>query len=72
MKVVCDAIIEDGRIQFDIRKGDRGYDEVAQALQAIEEEGPFSWYGDITTASGHETTGLIITNTGQDAPHPTE
>ena len=57
----CAAVVENGRIQLVIRKGEDGYDEFAEALVGIAAHGCMSWYGDITDAEGAEQSGLIIT-----------
>lgn len=60
--MIVNAIVVDGRIQLDIRKGDEGYDVVASVLDAIETSGYMSWYGDIRRDDGVETSGLVITS----------
>lgn len=60
----CTAIIRDGRIQFDIRKEDPGYDELASTLDEIVCD-PTCWYGDIRREDGEETSGLVLTSASE-------
>ena len=61
----CKAYIIRGRLYFDIRKGDDGYEEF---VEAIEQFAPYpnagndvsSWYGDIKRPDGSEATGLVV------------
>ncbi len=57
----CKAYARHNRIYLDIQKGMDGYDEFAAVLDNIDNDGCFSWFGDITTDDGDERSGLVIT-----------
>ena len=61
VKSTCNANVSGGRIQFLIRKNERGYKAFSDVLSAIEKNGFMSWYGDVTDKDGNEQSGLIIT-----------
>jgi hypothetical protein len=61
----CYANVRGDRIQFLIRKGERGYRAFAKVLTAIEKGGFMSWYGDVCDKDGNDRSGLIITTRPQ-------
>ncbi len=58
----CVAIAEYGRINLIIRKDEEGYEEFAKVIKSVNNDGIFSWYGDVNDENGKEQCGLIITS----------
>ena len=59
----CVAIAEYGRINLIIRKDEEGYEEFAKIIKKVNDNGIFSWYGDVNDENDKEQCGLIITST---------
>ena len=62
VKSTCTVNVSGDRIQFLIRKNEKGYKAFAKAISAIKKNGFMSWYGDVDDKDGNEQCGLIITN----------
>ena len=61
VKSTCMVNVSNGRIQFLIRKNEKGYKAFSDVLSAIKKNGFLSWYGDVSDKDGNEQSGLIIT-----------
>lgn len=62
----CRAIVENGRIQFLVQKGDEKYEDFAKVLKKMDGKKIISWYGDVRDENGNEMSGLVITTKGTD------
>lgn len=64
-KTQCTTIVEHGRINLIISKGEKGYDKFKEVLDSIEQKGFFCWYGDVEDLQSKERSGLVITSKGE-------
>lgn len=61
-KIICEAIIENGRVNILVNKNDQNFKIIADTLNNIEKKGVLIYYGDIKDEDDNETSGIIITS----------
>lgn len=65
MRYEYKVVSNNGRLNFLIRRNQRGYKSLVTILEEMRKKGVEAWYGDVEDMDGKEQCGIVLTFKGK-------